>query len=175
MGGKEPIELPALSAQQRGPTAAVCASGHVFSWFVDAADAPKYCAKCGAPILVACPACNGTLPGDGEMLQWVPYHANCTYCGQAYPWKADEIARAKRTLAEQAEIETWSDAVKARADELVDDIAADRTAASGVDAALKWLGRRGGESAIATILDTIERLGSATLKQALRSHFPGLF
>ncbi len=109
------------------------------------------------------------------MLQWVPYHANCTSCGNAYPWKAAEIARAKRTLAEQAELENWSDAVRARADELVDDIAADRAAASGVDAAMKWLARRSGESVIATILDTIERLGSATLKQALRPKFPGHF
>lgn len=175
MSGKEPIELPGLSAQRRGPGAAVCASGHVFSWLIDAAVAPQYCTKCGDPILVACSACNSTLPGDGEMLQWVPYHGNCTYCGKAYPWKAADIARAKRALAEQGEVETWSDAVKARADELVDDIAADRTTASGVVAALNWLERRGAESATATILDTIERLASADLKQALRANFPGRF
>lgn len=175
MSGEEPIELPALSAQRRGPSAAVCASGHVFSWLVDAGAAASYCAKCGDPILVACPACNGTLPPDGEMLAWVPYHANCGYCGKAYPWKADEIARAKRTLAEQAEVENWSDAVKARADALVDDIAADRTAASGVVAALSWLARGGAENATPTFLDAIERLASATLKQALRANFPGRF
>ncbi len=96
-------------------------------------------------------------------------------CGRAYPWKAAEIARAKRTLAEQGETENWSDAIKARADELVDDIAADRATASGVAAALEWLALRGGEDATATILDAVERLASATLKQALRPTFPGLF
>jgi hypothetical protein len=172
---EEPIELPALSAQRRGPTAAVCSSGHVLSWFVDADVAEKFCAKCGAPILFACPACKVSLPADGEMLGWVPYHGNCANCGSAYPWKGDEIARAKRTLAEQAETENWDAAVKARADELVDDIAADRAVASGVVAALKWLAQRGAESATATILDTVERLAGATLKQALRPSFPGLF
>jgi hypothetical protein len=175
MFGNDPIELPSLAAQRRGPSAAVCASGHVLSWEIDAAAAAKYCAKCGDPILVACPACNNALPADGEMLEWVPYHSNCIYCGKAYPWKADEIARAKRTLAEQAEVENWSDDVKARADALVDDIAADRAAASGVLAALKWLAQHGAESATATILDAVERLGSVTLKQALRSSFPGQF
>jgi hypothetical protein len=175
MSGKEPIELPALFAERRGPSAAVCASGHVLSWLVEAGAAAKYCAKCGDPILVACPTCNATLPADGEMLQWVPYHANCQSCGQAYPWKASEIARVRRTLAEQAESEHWSDAVRARAEELVDDVAADRAAASGVVTALKWLALRGGEGATATILETIERLASPTLKQALRPSFPGLF
>jgi hypothetical protein len=109
------------------------------------------------------------------MLQWVPYYSNCPNCGQAYPWKAAEITRAKRTLAEQAEVERWSDAVKARAGELVDDIAADRATPSGVVAALKWLAQHGGESAEAPILDAIEGLASATLKQALRADFPGRF
>jgi hypothetical protein len=173
--GKEPIELPSLSAQRRGPSAAVCASGHVFSWLVDPAVVEKYCAKCGDPILIACPTCDATLPADEGMLQWVPFYGNCMSCGRAYPWKAAEIARAKRTLAEQGETENWSDAIKARADELVDDIAADRATASGVAAALEWLALRGGEDATATILDAVERLASATLKQALRPTFPGLF
>lgn len=175
MFGDKPIELPAFSAQRSGPGAAVCASGHVLAWLIDPSVAVAFCAKCGERILVACPACNNTLPADGEMLEWVPYHAHCTYCGKAFPWIADEVARAKRTLAEQAELERWSDAVRARADELVDDIAADRTAPSGVVAALKWLAAHGGESAAPTILETIERLAGVTLKQALRANFPGSF
>jgi hypothetical protein len=175
VSGQEPIELPALSAQRRGPSAAVCAGGHVFAWFVDAGATPSYCVKCGDPILVACPACNGTFPADGEMLQWVPYHPYCLQCGKPYPWVAGEISRAKRTLAEQAENETWSDSIKARADVFVDDIAADRATASGVVAALDWLTRHGGESATETLLETIDRLAGATLKQALRPRFPGRF
>lgn len=153
----------------------MCATGHVYAWLIDPLVAANFCPKCGEPIILACPSCNSPLPADGEMLQWVPYDGNCGNCGKAYPWKAGEIARAKRTLAEQAEAEGWIDQVKERADALVDDIAADRAAPSAVVAALDWLAHHGGESATATILDTVERLATAALKQALRPSFPGLF
>lgn len=175
MSDDEPIELPGLSAQRREPTAAVCATGHVLSWFVDPTLIPEFCPKCGDPVLVACPSCNRPLPPDGEMLQWVPYHGNCMYCGQPYPWKADEILRAKRTIAEQAEVEHWEPAVKARAEELVDDIAADRATSSDVDAAVRWLDLHGGGAAVLTIIEAVERLGGVTLRQALRANFPGRF
>jgi len=175
MGGDEPIELPGLSAQRRGPSAAVCASGHVLAWFVEGPIEERYCPKCGDPILFACEACGGAFPADAEMLQWVPYHANCTYCGKPYPWRAAEFARIERSLAEYADVEQWSEAVRARADELVADIAADRTGAPPVVAGVKWLEQHGSERASAVILDAIERLGSATLKQALRPSFPGIF
>lgn len=175
MSDHEPIELPALSAHRRGPSAAVCASGHVVAWFVDGPIEERYCPKCGDPILFACEACGGALPPDAEMLQWVPYHANCIYCGKPYPWRAAEIRRAKTTIAEQAENEAWSVAVRERADELLDDVVADRVAAASVAAGVKWLERHGSERAGATMLEAVERLGSASLKQALRPSFPGIF
>jgi hypothetical protein len=175
MSDDEPIELPGLSAHRRGPSAAVCASGHVFAWFVEGQIEARYCEKCGDPILFACPACGGPFPPDAEMLQWVPYYPNCMYCGKPYPWRAAEIRRAKRALAEQAETGNWDAAVKARADELVDDIVADRAAASSVAAGITWLERHAGERAAATILDAVDRLGSTALKQALRPSFPGVF
>ncbi len=171
----EPIQLPSLSLDARGPTAAVCTRGHVLSWFVDPTLVPKFCPKCGARVLVACPACDAVLPADGEMLQWVPYHPHCMHCGAAYPWIADEVARAKRTLAEQGEVDRWSDDVKARADELVDDIAGDRVTSSGVGAALSWLTLHGGGGGSAAIVDAVERFGSLDLKQALRANFPEQF
>lgn len=175
MAGDEPIELPGLSAERRGPSAAVCASGHLFAWLVEGPIDAACCLQCGDPILFACPACHRALPADGEMLQWVPYHGNCMYCGAAYPWKAAEIARAKRALAEQADTKHWSAAKTVRADELVDDIAANRATASGVAAAVKWLAHEDGDVAEATVLDTVARLANADLKQALRPLFPGLF
>ncbi len=171
----EPIELPSLSAERHGPCAAVCVNGHVYAWETEAPLAPNHCAKCGAGVIIACPRCRTPLPADGEMLKWVPYHAYCFHCGNAYPWRADDVARIKRTLSEQAEVERWSDAVKARANELVDDIAADRAAASGINSALKWLGEHGAETATPTILDALETLADMELKQSLRSNYPGAF
>jgi hypothetical protein len=173
MAGDEPIELPSLSALRRGPSAAVCSGGHLVSWFIEPSAVAAYCAKCGAPVLVACPSCGKVLPGDPEMLEWVPYHGNCPECGKAYPWKADDVARAKQTLADQADVEAWSDAMKARADQLVDEIAADRATASSVLAALDWLAARGAKTAPGTIVDAVDRFGSSSLRQTLRSEFPG--
>lgn len=175
MSDDAPIELPALSAERHGPCAAVCMNGHVFAWLLEAPLAPNHCAKCGDRIIIACPECKAMLPGDGEMLQWVPYHAYCWQCGKAYPWRASDVARTKRTLSEQAEVEGWDDAVTSRAEALVEDIAADRAAASDVSAALQWLSQRGAENVTPTILDAIERLADMKLKQALRSKFPGAF
>ncbi len=171
----EPIELPALAAERHGPCAAVCTNGHVYAWFTEAPLVPKHCAKCGADVIVACPGCRAPLPADGEMLKWVPYHPYCFQCGNPYPWRAAEMSRIKRTLSEQAEVERWTDAVKTRAHELVEDIAAERAAASGVNSALQWLAEHGAEHAQQTILDAIDRLGDMQLKQSLRSHYPGVF
>lgn len=172
MSADEPIQLPGLAAERRAPSAAVCAGGHVLSWFVDPSLVPGRCPKCGEPVLVACPACSAPLPPDGEMLQWVPYHGNCMQCGAAYPWKAADVARAKRTLAEFAETEQWDLLVRERADALIDEIAADRGTPSAVEAALRWLAGHGASSARAAVLDFLDTLPDASLKQALRAKYP---
>ncbi|MBV8073990.1 MAG: DUF2321 domain-containing protein [Candidatus Eremiobacteraeota bacterium] len=171
----EPIVLPGLAQEQRGPSAAVCASGHVLTWYVEPAVELAFCPRCGEGVLRACPHCRAPLPADAEMLQWVPYHAHCGACGKAYPWRAREIARAKRTLAEQAEVEGWDGELAARANEMLDDLIAERAAPSAIVAGLRWLSAHGAESATPAMLDAVERLGTAELKTALRPSFPGLF
>ena len=171
----DPIVLPGLAAGRSGPTAAVCASGHLLSWIIDPTIEIAHCPKCGDRILRACPSCRAPMPSDPEMLQWVPYHSYCQACGKPYPWIASEVARAKRTLAESAEVERWSNDVKARGDALVDDIAAGRASASEIVAALRWLAQRGAEAATPPVLDAVDRLGSVELKTALRPSFPGQF
>lgn len=175
MHEEEPIVLPGLAAERSGPTAAVCISGHVLSWSVDPSIEISHCGKCGDEILRACPACRAPLPPDPEMLQWVPYYSYCQSCGKPYPWIASEIARAKRSLTEHAEVEHWSDDARARAEVLVDDIAAGRASGSEIVAALAWLRQRGAENATPPVLDAIERLAGAELKSALRPSFPGQF
>ena len=170
-----PIVLPGLAAHRREPSAAVCPNGHVLAWLVEPDVPVGYCPQCGGEVLFACPACHAVLPPDGEMLKWVPYHTHCSSCGKPYPWIAADVERAKRTLAEQAQVEKRSDDVSARANALVDDIIADRAAPSEVVATVKWLEHSEAESAASTILETVERLGSVNLKQALRPSFPGLF
>ncbi|MBV8600956.1 MAG: DUF2321 domain-containing protein [Candidatus Eremiobacteraeota bacterium] len=171
----EPIVLPGLAEERREPSAAVCASGHLLAWSLDPSFALDFCPKCGEPVLRSCPHCRAPLPPDPEMLQWVPYHSNCIACGKPYPWRAAEIARAKRTLAEHAEVEAWEAPLHARAAEILDDIVAERAAPSAIVAGLRWLAAHGAESATPAILDVVDRLGTAELKQALRPSFPGSF
>ena len=175
MSEQDPIVLPGLAAERRGPTAAVCTSGHVYAWLLEPETETGYCPKCGDAILVACPSCGEGLPPDPSMLQWVPYHAFCVGCGRPYPWTQTELSKAKRTFAERAEVDRWDDTVKSRAAELVDDIAGERATASAVVAAIAWLEQHGAEHATPAILDLIDKLGSANLKTALRPHFPGTF
>lgn len=167
--------LPSLASEQRGPTAAVCTSGHVYSWLVEPTTETGYCPKCGDPILLACPSCNAGLPADPSMLQWVPYHFYCVACGKPYPWIAAEILRANRTLEECAEVEGWDETVTSRARELIDDIVGERATPSAVLAAIAWLEGRRARSATQALLDTIDKLGSANLKTSLRPHYPGSF
>lgn len=174
MSERDPIVLPGLAAM-RGPVAAVCGNGHVYSWLLDPAEQIGYCSKCGDTILVSCPSCQAPLPADGEMLKWVPYHAYCSGCGKPYPWVAADISRAKRTVSEMSEAEKWSEPVEKRALELIDEIVATTATPSSVVAGVAWLESSGAQSATPAILDAIERLGSADLKTALRPHFPGVF
>ena len=174
MSERDPIVLPGLAAT-RGPTAAVCGNGHVYSWLLDPSEQLGYCAKCGEVILVACPSCQAPLPADGEMLKWVPYHSYCSACGKPYPWVAADIDRAKRAVGELCEAEGWSEAVTRRALESIDEIVAATATASSIVAAVAWLEHNGAQSVTAVILDAVERLANADLKTALRPHFPGVF
>lgn len=107
------------------------------------------------------------------MADWVPYHNNCYACGKPYPWRADAIERAKRSLEEEAEVEGWNVAARDRALELVGEIASDKATGGTVATALKWLGQRGADGARSIIVDTVKSIGSDALKEALRAHgFP---
>ena len=170
-----PIQLPGLAAERQPPSAAVCQSGHVLAWHVDPSLVPPFCPKCGERVLVACPACGAALPANEDQLEWIPYHANCVQCGAPYPWKTADVERAKRAVAEQAEVDRWDDALRARADELIADISADRAAPAGVRAGLRWLAAHAGDDATEAILDLIDRLPQPELKRALRSTYPDRF
>ena len=173
MPEEEPIVLPWL--RSRGPSAAVCANGHVLAWFLEEGVDAGFCPKCGEKALRSCPECHAPLPPDPEMLKWVPYHGYCTSCGEPYPWIAADVARARRTIEQQAQVEKWTDEMRTRGLALVDAIVAERATPSELLATVKWLELSGSENATNAILDAVGLLGGADLKTALRPHFPGLF
>lgn len=155
------------------PRAAVCRGGHVQAWFVYAHAPAPHCMKCGEPVITECPnpECSTPLPADDNMGEWVTeYHQHCPACGKPYPWRADAIERARRSLEEAAEVEDWNVAVKDRALELVGEIAADKASGSSVATALRWIEQRGGKGAKSIILDVVKSIGTDALETALRSH-----
>jgi hypothetical protein len=146
--------------------------GHIATWDTQIRALVEHCGGCGEPILTQCPACKKGL--DGRDYTFVNntdvYDAYCNGCGTAYPWRADAIHRAKRALADEADIEQWNTAVTERATEMIDDISRDRTTGAQVITSIKWLGQRGGDGAKAIILDTIKSIGSEALKGYLKGH-----
>jgi len=74
-------------------TAAVCLRGHVETSVIELQKSaiPSHCQECGAPIIVACPACNATIRGmasHGISANYEP--PKFCGCGNPFPWAPDE-------------------------------------------------------------------------------------
>src|ERR1700722_15543237 len=66
----------------------------------------KFCKKCGAATIDACPTCNTPIPGEyvSEGVISIgfttPIPSYCTNCGTAYPWHQAAIDNLKEILRE---------------------------------------------------------------------------
>jgi hypothetical protein len=89
-------------------TAQVCLNGHVITRFAesDPEIKKKFCDKCGASTLLACPKCSNKIQGFhyGSMpdLSRTGPPAFCHECGTAYPWTEQRIAAANQLADENA-------------------------------------------------------------------------
>lgn len=145
--------------------AALCTRGHLLTWDTQKRTMTPACGKCGATILTACPNCSKPFPGEADFRDDIPYRFDyCVHCASAYPWTASKIEYAKRTIIEEAEVESWNAAVKERALELIDDIATQRATGPGLVTAFKWLGQRGGESAKIILVEVVKTIGTESVK-----------
>jgi hypothetical protein len=81
--------------------AAICQRGHVLTADAELHPAAKFCAECGAPVLIACPGCGTELRGH-----FVPAGVSgvggafdpprfCFSCGQPFPWTTEKMSAAK--------------------------------------------------------------------------------
>src|SRR5438270_8453771 len=87
--------------------AAICKRGHVFDQHVsragpqgqwqygfDTGYVPSFCPRCGAPVIVTCPACDAPIPGLPPNLTLLaepdPPEPFCPNCGNPYPWATRE-------------------------------------------------------------------------------------
>ncbi len=76
-------------------SAAVCRRGHVQTAWLEHHGTDEKCGTCGAPVLVACPACGWHIP-SGRSGDWTFDEKNwkppdfCTKCAAAWPWASDD-------------------------------------------------------------------------------------
>jgi hypothetical protein len=108
--------------------AQICLNGHLITESLQShpGQGQKFCKRCGAVTISACPKCNsairGHLHGVGSL--WddddVPHF--CENCGAAYPWTSNGIQAAKALADEFNEL---SDEDKILLKASIDDIASD--------------------------------------------------
>jgi hypothetical protein len=88
--------------------AQVCLNGHLVTTMTESHPEwmRKFCESCGEPTIVACPACNQSIPGFNRTSSAIGFHyeppAFCGDCGKPFPWTDRRLAAA-RELANEAE------------------------------------------------------------------------
>ena len=102
-------------SDNRAP-ALVCANGHLLTGDAkeDRENVHKFCPKCGAKAIEACPNCDGIIPGDhyyedwhGQLQQGEQIRAAPRFCGQCsapFPW-TESALEAARLLIEESELD----------------------------------------------------------------------
>jgi hypothetical protein len=111
----------------RYTTAAVCQRGHVLTADADVHPAAKFCAECGAKLMIACDGCGADLRGHyvppGVTGVGGPYSppSFCSSCGKPFPWTTEKLAAAQ-DLADELEEVSADDRAKLKT--AIDDVAA---------------------------------------------------
>jgi hypothetical protein len=94
-------------------TAAVCVKGHVATADAEThrASVSKFCSKCGAEVIIACPNCSAPIrgyyipPGVSGVGGVFKSLANfCYECGKPYPWTIERLKAAKELADDLDEI-----------------------------------------------------------------------
>jgi hypothetical protein len=110
-------------------SAQVCLNGHVINSHYEsqAEFNQRYCERCGAEAIVACPHCKGRIIGnprhvyEDESMASAPSY--CTSCGKPMPWHLAKMDAA-RALTE--ELDGISDEEKIMLRASLDDLAAEK-------------------------------------------------
>ena len=100
-------------------TAAICRNGHVVTSVLSFhGPVGKFCERCGAEILVRCPACDHAIDVNSGSLafgeKW-PRPQFCRECSAAYPWTVAAMEAARELTGELDKLETEEQAQLAAA------------------------------------------------------------
>lgn len=91
-------------------TATICTNGHCIDSTADVTQSTKFCAKCGAGTIAACPDCHAKIRGhykDENFPYFGKYHvpAYCINCGKPYPWTVSALESAVAIIREEESID----------------------------------------------------------------------
>lgn len=86
--------------------AQICENGHVISMRHSSFTTDKFCSKCGAKIIDACPKCHAPFKGEPKNMEAaylvkVKPSSYCYECGKIYPWTEMQI----KAVAEEIKLE----------------------------------------------------------------------
>ena len=140
-----------------------CVNGHAVTGNLgkSASAGDKFCSRCGASTIDACPECRQPLRGEFEVssvvvlggLGWTP-PTFCHNCGKALPWTAARLAAAKE-LAEEADGLDEAERTKLQAalDDVVSDNPRTAVAATRIKKALAKLPGAAGKALRDLVVD----------------------
>ena len=89
--------------------AQICENGHIISMSRSSFTMDKFCSKCGAKILDACPKCNAPFKGEPKDMQAaylvkIKPSAYCYECGSMYPWTESKIKAVEEKIKLEMEL-----------------------------------------------------------------------
>ena len=156
----------------RYDTMQVCKNGHLitpaFRTFQH--HGRKFCERCGAATVAACPSCNTIIPGqtiEGSVHLWsdndVPPF--CGQCGKPFPWTAAKLHAAK-VMADELDGLTDADRIALKAS--FDDIASDTPMTEVGVLRIKKLMRKVGKPASDIIYKFAVDVASDTAAKAMK-------
>jgi hypothetical protein len=93
----------------------VCENGHKITgqYSITSQDQQKFCRKCGANTIIACPNCDEKIQGDRferrrsrlELVESPDVPSYCPNCGKPFPWTQKRIQTAIQIFAEFGDLE----------------------------------------------------------------------
>ena len=152
-------------------TAQVCINGHMI--VSDLEQSPerssKFCGKCGAETISACPKCGERIRGiyfarGALTVASVPVRSFCHECGNAYPWTEAKLSAA-REMAD--ELDELSDEEKEQLKGSFDDLVRDTPRTEVAATRFKKLMAKVGKEAAKSMRDILVDIASETAKKAI--------
>ena len=149
--------------------AQICLNGHMVN---DASRGlaehnEKFCSKCGAQTITACPRCSDPLPGQFQEGMWAypgRVRSFCRACGAAYPWTASALSAA-RLLTEELEGLTPSERVELS--NSLDDLVQDTPMSQVAALRFKKLMAKSGAQAAALMKNILYAVAAEAVKQSI--------